>query len=404
MKTITRRTALKLLASTPAAAAMAWTPAEAEQAHEHVQESRRIAAARGVPYKPKFFTAHEYATVGVLVDLIIPKDDRSGSATDAGVPEFMDFMMIDDPKRQTAMRGGLALVDHACAERFDKSFLECADAERRQLLDDIAFPARAPEALSQAVTFFSSFRDLTASGFWTTKMGIADLQYQGNRFVGEWNGCPPEALAKLNVGYAMAAQTPGTWRTLFDGRSLDAWRGYRTETIPPGWHIAGGTLAKETPVGDIMSKDQFGDFELELEWKIGEAGNSGIFYRGTEEYDHIYWSAPEYQLLDDIKGADNKTRLTCAGAAYGLYPSPAGNLKRVGEWNTTRIVANGAHVEHWLNGIKLLQYELWSPDWEAKVKASKFAVWPNFGRAQRGHIALQGDHPGTLAFRNIRIR
>ena len=105
MKAITRRTALKLLASTPAAAAMAWTPAEAEQAHEHVQESRRIAAARGVPYKPKFFTAHEYATVGVLVDLIIPKDERSGSATEAGVPEFMDFMMVDQPRRQVAMRG-----------------------------------------------------------------------------------------------------------------------------------------------------------------------------------------------------------------------------------------------------------------------------------------------------------
>ncbi|HYR90866.1 MAG TPA: family 16 glycoside hydrolase [Terriglobia bacterium] len=404
MKTITRRTALKLLASTPAAAAMAWTPAEAEQAHEHAQESRRIAAARGVSYKPKFFTAHEYSTIGVLVDLIIPKDDRSGSATEAGVPEFMDFMMIDDPKRQTAMRGGLALVDHLCEERFDKTFLESADAERRRLLDDIAFPARAPGSLSHAVTFFSSFRDLTASGFWTTKMGIADLQYQGNTFVREWNGCPQEALAKLNVAYAAAAQSSSTWRTLFDGRSLDAWRGYRSDTIPAGWHIAGGTLAKEAPVADIMSKDQFGDFELELEWKIGEAGNSGIFYRGTEEYDHIYWSAPEYQLLDDIKGADNKTRLTCAGAAYGLYPSPPGHLKRVGEWNTTRILANGAHVEHWLNGIKLLEYELWSPDWEAKVKASKFAVWPNFGRAKRGHIAMQGDHPGTLAFRSIRIR
>jgi hypothetical protein len=403
MKTITRRTALKLLASTPAAAAMAWTPAEAEQAHEHAQQSR-AAATRGVPYKPRFFTAHEYATVGVLVDLIIPKDDRSGSATDAGVPEFMDFMMIDDPRRQTAMRGGLALIDHLCGERFDKRFFECSDAERRQVLDDIAFPARAPESLSHAVTFFSSFRDLTASGFWTTKMGVADLQYQGNTFVREWNGCPPEALAKLNVVYAVAAQSPKPWRMLFDGTSLAAWRGYRTATVPSGWRITGGTLAKDTPTADIMSKDEFGDFELEIEWKIGDAGNSGIFYRGTEEYDHIYWSAPEYQLLDDVNGADNKTRLTCAGAAYGLYPSPPGHLKPVGQWNTTRIVAGGAHVEHWLNGTRLLEYELWSSDWEAKVKASKFAVWPNFGRAKRGHIAMQGDHAGTLAFRNIRIR
>jgi hypothetical protein len=194
------------------------------------------------------------------------------------------------------------------------------------------------------------------------------------------------------------------WRVLFDGTSLDAWRGYSSTIIPPAWHIAAGTLAKDTPVADVVSKDEFGDFELELEWKIGEAGNSGVFYRGTEEYDHIYWTAPEYQLLDDEKASDNKTRLTCAGAAYGLYPSPPGHLKPVGGWNKTRIVAKGAHVEHWLNDVKLLEYELWSPDWEAKVKASKFAVWPHYGRARKGHFALQGDHDGALAFRNIRAR
>lgn len=194
------------------------------------------------------------------------------------------------------------------------------------------------------------------------------------------------------------------WRVLFDGTSLDAWRGYKTDAIPKGWRIADGTLAKDVPVADIMTKDQFGDFELELEWKIGDAGNAGVFYRGTQEYEHIYWSAPEYQLLDDTKASDNKSRLTCAGSAYAVYPSPAGHLKPVGEWNTTRIVAKGAHVEHWLNNVKLVEYELWSPDWEAKVKASKFKDWPNFGRAKRGYIALQGDHTGTLAFRNIRIR
>ena len=194
------------------------------------------------------------------------------------------------------------------------------------------------------------------------------------------------------------------WKVLFDGKSMDAWRGYKTDKVPAGWSIVDGTLAKEKPVADIVSKEQFGDFELELEWRIGEAGNSGIFYRGTEEYSRIYWSAPEYQLLDDIKGEDNKTRLTCAGAAYAIYPSPAGHLKPVGEWNKTRIVAKGAHVEHWVNDFKLLEYELWSPDWEAKVKASKFNVYPNFGRARSGYLALQGDHAGTLAFRNIRIR
>ena len=194
------------------------------------------------------------------------------------------------------------------------------------------------------------------------------------------------------------------WRPLFDGKNLDAWRGYQNTPVPEGWKVADGALVKDKPVEDLVTKDEFDDFELELEWKIGEAGNSGIFYRGTEDYDHIYWSAPEYQLLDDLKASDNKTRLTCAGSVYALYPSPEGHLKPVGDWNKTRIVARGAHVEHWLNDFKLAEYELWSPDWEAKVKASKFNDYPDYGRAKRGHIALQGDHTGSLGFRNIRIR
>ena len=202
------------------------------------------------------------------------------------------------------------------------------------------------------------------------------------------------------------------WRPLFDGKSLAAWKGYRTDKIPDGWKIANGELVKDAPVADIITREQFADFELELEWKIGRAGNSGVFYRGIEDRDYkgtpgddrLYMTGPEYQLLDDIEGRDNQTRLTCAGAAYGLYPSPAGHLKPVGDWNQTRIVAKGAHVEHWLNGVKPLEYELWSPDWKAKVKATKFDAWPKFGRAKRGHIGLQGDHEGSLAFRNIRIR
>lgn len=193
----------------------------------------------------------------------------------------------------------------------------------------------------------------------------------------------------------------GEWRSLSDP---SAWRGYKTDTIPSRWSFANGVLSKTRPVADIVSRDEFGNFEFELEWKIGEAGNSGIFYRGTEEYDHIYWSAPEYQLLDNIKASDNKTPLTRAAAVYGLYPAPDGHVKPVGEWNQARIVARGNHVEHWLNGFLMEQYELLSPDWEAKVAASKFKDWPHYGRSPRGHIALQGDHNGELAFRNIRIR
>ena len=201
MKKISRRGALELLAAGPVAAAMVWTPAEARQAHEHATAAQAQAAARASAFKPKFFTAHEYATVAVLVDLIIPRDERSGSATDAGVPAFMDFMMIDQPLRQVAMRGGLALVDRLSTERFGRRFVSASDAQRRQLLDEIAYVSNPDPGLSHAIAFFSSFRDLTASGFWTTRMGVADLQYSGNVFVSEWNGCPDAALKKLGVKY-----------------------------------------------------------------------------------------------------------------------------------------------------------------------------------------------------------
>jgi hypothetical protein len=187
------------------AAGFAWTPLEAADAHRHAQAARQAANA-GVAFKPKFFTAHEYQTVRVLTDLIIPKDERSGSATDAGVPEFMDFMMLDQPERQTAMRGGLAWLDLESQKRFDKTFVTVSDAERRQILDDIAWPARTDPKLAQGAAFFTSFRDLTATGFWTSRMGIDDLRYVGNTFVAEWKGCPDEAMQKLGVADAKPAE------------------------------------------------------------------------------------------------------------------------------------------------------------------------------------------------------
>lgn len=196
---ISRRQALALLTAGPVAA-MTWTSAEAEQAHEHATQARAQAQASAA-YKRRFFTAHEYATVGVLVDLIIPRDERSGSATEAGVPEFMDFMMIDQPRRQVAMRGGLALVDKLSQDRCGKRFMSATDRERRALLDEIAYTSNPDPGLSHAIAFFGSFRDLTATGFFTSKMGVADLRYVGNAFVDEWTGCPDAALKKLGVSY-----------------------------------------------------------------------------------------------------------------------------------------------------------------------------------------------------------
>jgi hypothetical protein len=200
------------------------------------------------------------------------------------------------------------------------------------------------------------------------------------------------------------AEKADGWKLLFDGTSTDQWRGYKSQTLPSAWMAMDGTLMKDRPAGDIVTKEQFGNFELSIDWQISKGGNAGIFYRGTEEYDHVYWSAPEYQVLDDANAPDGNSRLTSAGAAYALYPSPAGVVKPAGEWNTTRIVVRGAHVEHWLNGKKLVSYELWSPDWTAKVKASKFNDYPNYGKAKRGYIAIQGDHEGVLSLRNIKIK
>jgi hypothetical protein len=194
------------------------------------------------------------------------------------------------------------------------------------------------------------------------------------------------------------------WRSLFDGTSASMWRSYKTQNAPTAWTAQNGVLTKKGAVEDIITRDQFGDFELAFDWKMSRAGNAGVFYRATEEYEKPYWSGPEYQLLDDGAHVDGKDRLTSAGAAYGLYPAAAGVVKPAGEWNSTRIVVKGPHVEHWLNGTKVVEYELQSPDWEAKVKASKFGEWKNYGRAKRGHISIQGDHEGDLELRNIRIR
>lgn len=188
-RTLSRREALALLASAPIASAFACSGAEAARAQRAIEAG----------YQPTFFTAHEYETVNLLVDILIPRDERSGSATDAGTPEFMDFLMTDQPERQLAMRGGLAWLDAECLTRFDSRFVDCETSEREALLDEIAYPDRAGPELSHGVEFLNGFRNLTATGFFSSKMGVEDLQYVGNEVVPEWTGCPDEALRKLGL-------------------------------------------------------------------------------------------------------------------------------------------------------------------------------------------------------------
>ena len=214
--------------------------------------------------------------------------------------------------------------------------------------------------------------------------------------------CSHDGGAQSDTGAGAKARTQSAagWRTL----SLNDFQGYDSAGVPKGWKVTGEEITKSGGAADLVSKDQFANFELQFDWKIGREGNSGVFYHGTHEYDHIYWSGPEYQLLDDDNAPDGKNPLTSAASAYALYPPPRGVVKKFGEWNSSRIVVNGPHVEHWLNGQKVVTYELWSADWKAKVAASKFKAYPNYGMAKRGYIGIQGDHPGTLELRNIRIR
>lgn len=218
---------------------------------------------------------------------------------------------------------------------------------------------------------------------------------------------PVRAALLLALAFPFAdacSQTvrPGEWISL---QTADAWRGYRSDSLPAGWRFdaASGTLTRERGPGDIITRRQFGDFELELEWKVGPRGNSGVFYRATEGTRRIYENAPEMQVLDNTGHFDGRNTLTSAGANYALDAAVRDVTKPVGEWNHARIVARGAHIEHWLNGVKVVEYELWTDAWKAKVAASKFREWPTYGWADYGHIGLQ-DHGDVVSFRGMRIR
>jgi hypothetical protein len=197
---MSRRDAVQLLAALPLAAIMSWPTTEHERMRSLVDAALK-SAAEGTAYAPKFFTPAQFRAVRILADMIIPRDSRSGSARDAGVPEFMDFMMMDRPGNQKWMRDGLAWLDAQSNARFNKPFADASEAQREKILNDIAWPARAPATMADGVRFFNSFRDLTSTGFWSSQMGVKDLQYQGNAFLPAWNGCPPAALRKLGVSY-----------------------------------------------------------------------------------------------------------------------------------------------------------------------------------------------------------
>lgn len=199
------------------------------------------------------------------------------------------------------------------------------------------------------------------------------------------------------------------WELLFDGVSLDNWKTFNGEEVT-NWTIVDGVLHNSGEGsdhgGDIITRKKYENFELYLEWNISPLSNSGIFIRATEGIvNTIYETAPEYQLSDDIgiqeKRERNKNQFTAA--SYGMYETKDASINATGEWNTSKIVVNGAHVEHWLNGKKVVEFELWSDDWKERKANSKWKDTPHYGMSETGHIGLQ-DHGGLTKFRNIKIR
>ena len=191
---------------------------------------------------------------------------------------------------------------------------------------------------------------------------------------------------------------------LFDGKSMDQFRGYKGEEIGKGWKIADGTLMFDgSGGGDIMTKEKFSDFELMFDWKVTPGANSGVLYRVTTGDPAPYFSGPEYQILDDSKHGDGKNTLTSAASLYGLYVAQGKELKPVGQWNSGKIVHHGNKVEHWLNGKKVVSAEIGSDDWKKRVENSKFKTWKKFGASQSGHISFQ-DHGNKVWYRNIKLK
>jgi hypothetical protein len=200
------------------------------------------------------------------------------------------------------------------------------------------------------------------------------------------------------------AQTESGFTSLFDGKSLAGWRGFRQSSVPDGWTVDDQAIRGSGTGPDLMTEQQYGDFELRFEWKIEPGSNSGVIYRVQEEgVEQTYQSGIEYQILDDEQFKRELTPTQATAAIYGLYGEPDKVLRATGEYNSARIIARGNRLEHWLNDELVVECVRGSADWNKRLAASKFHAWPTFARSQRGHIALQ-SHGGAVWFRNLRIQ
>lgn len=205
---------------------------------------------------------------------------------------------------------------------------------------------------------------------------------------------------------------PGAWVSLFDGKSLKGWHGYDKNGAPvKNWAIEDGALvclgaAKDAHGGDIVSDKQYANFEITWEWKLDKGSNSGVMYHVVESSKHKapYETGPEYQMIDDINFPEKLEDWQKSGADYAMnVANSKKKLKPVGEWNTSKIIFNKGHVEHWLNGAKIVEFQAWTPEWTKKKTTGKWKDYPDYGSAKTGFIALQ-DHGNKAYYKNIKIR
>jgi hypothetical protein len=203
-----------------------------------------------------------------------------------------------------------------------------------------------------------------------------------------------------------SAEQADGWKLLFDGKTTTGWRGWKQATAPDGWKAVDGALTRVAKAGDLITVEKYGSFDFTFEWRIAQNGNSGVFFHVAEAQDlpSTYTTGPEYQLLDNDGHPDAKNGPDrFAGGNYALHAPVNGVPKPIGQWNQSRLLVDGPHVEHWLNGAKVVEYELWSADWKDRVSKSKFSTMPRYGLEKTGHIALQ-DHGSEVAFRNLKLK
>lgn len=224
----------------------------------------------------------------------------------------------------------------------------------------------------------------------------------------------PSTQETAEMNQLTDAEIEEGWSLLFDGESTDQWKGYNMDSFPDiGWKVEDGLLVfnpssdeERTSALDIITKETFDNFEFKIDWMIERGGNSGIFYHILEQERAIYWSGPEFQILDNENHPDAEQGINHnrkAASLYDLIPADPQNTKPYGKWNSAKIVSDGSTIEHWQNGEKVVEYERWTEEWFNMLHESKFNCYPEFGAMRQGHIGLQ-DHGDEVKFRNIKIR